>query len=170
MLLVPPIDSSGTNSTLSIRFGELIGQVGKPVGTFGIPWSVTSSKIACPSIKWENVWQLKSQIPGLLARNLITTQPFAGIVTVVRFWMLSNCRFSCSSDQTSQGCDLKIVWLSLQFNPYRQYLEKASGKSPESCPKIVKIAFGKSFRKISWVTSRIFRSSHSELKYLYQVR
>ena len=37
---------------------------------------------------------------------------------------------------------------NFKYHLKSQILEKVSRKSPESCPKIVKIAFGKSFRKI----------------------
>ena len=51
--------------------------------------------------------------------------------------------------------DPKIV----NFNLYLKscILEKISKNSPESWPKILKMAFGNIFQKTSWVTTRIFR-------------
>ena len=48
------------------------------------------------------------------------------------------------------------AWLRGFSGNFCQCLEKVSGKPPESYPKIVKIAFRKSFRKIPWVMPRKF--------------
>ena len=68
-------------------------------------------------------------------------------------------------------CFKKIVWKNfpeillshhpkiVNFNFYLKscILEKFSKNSPESWPKIFRMAFGFIFQKTSWVTTRIFR-------------